>query len=108
MSSSLKINERIESVIPGIEYKVTTTSGKEFYMCFLHKTTNGELHDGVTNEDLAAILIDRLEKQNNKKSDRFNNKAIFHLREAQRHLEDRGFFFRNYKRKRDIIKNKEQ
>lgn len=105
MTTTTKINERVEGAIPGIEYKVTTTGGKDFYICFLHKLNTGEIVDGLTNEDLITILIDRIQRQNNKKSDRFNNKTLFNLREAQRHLEDRSFFFRNFKRNRNILNN---
>jgi len=100
--SNLTITDRVEIVIPDIEYRIKTKDS-EFYFHFLHKTNNGEIRDGITNEDLMAILTNRIEGQNRKKADKFNNKILYHLREAQRWLEDRGFFYRNLKARKQAI-----
>lgn len=103
---TLKINNKVEVVIPGIEYKIATKDGREFYITFLHKRSDGVIVDGTTNEDILSVIIDRIEKQNGKKSDRFNNKILFHLREAQRFLEDRSFYFKNLtKEKKQLLNN---
>jgi len=99
----MRLNERIEIMIQGIEYKVTTTKGKDFFLSFLHKDKDKLVVDGVLNEDLLDILVHRLEDQNSKKSDRFNNKTLFFLREAKRLLEERRFFYRNFKLKQKLL-----
>ncbi len=101
----MKINDRIDVMIPGIEYQVKINEKKSFFLSFIHKTKNGDVMEGLTNEDVLMILIHRVEKQNSDKSDHFNNKALYSLREALRNIEQRRYNMRNFKYKKKILNN---
>lgn len=98
-----RINERIDITIPGIEYEVTTSDGKKFYLSFLHKTNEGVMIHGLTNEDVLDVVIHRLEQQNSVKSDHCNNRALYLLREGKRFLDQRRFDKINFRNKQKIL-----
>ena len=55
-----KINERVEILIPSIEYKITTTEGKNFYLTFLHKINDGSVLDNslwIDSSDSYALKL---------------------------------------------------
>lgn len=99
----MKLTERIDVMIPGIEYQVKINETKSFYLSFIHKTKTGNVTDGLTNEDVLAVLINRIEQQDSIKSDKFNNRTLYLLREALREIKERSYNMRNFKNRNKIL-----
>lgn len=82
-------NPRIKIVDPGHAYTVLTPGGSTYTIPFM-KMSKDHRHDGITNEDLIEILIDRIEFLNEGKLRcTENSRAIEYLKGALGALEQR-------------------
>lgn len=85
----------------GQRYEAHTANGVPVFDIIFCKLENGEFVDGITNEELVEILIDRMVFLVKKKPSQENINTLTHLRQVKQWMNVRNFKKLNNNRNND-------
>lgn len=75
----------------GYRYEVETANKMPAFDIVFCRNANGEFQDGITNEELINIMIDRMRCMVKKNQSQENMNTLTHLQQAKEWLEKRRF-----------------